>query len=79
MFLAIVLLGIIIDAAVNPIVELAESQGVMDGPFGAPIAYVTDVGYLAVGILFVSVALWLLFGPVTRTRVEDEEQRRRLR
>ena len=73
----IFVLAIVVDGAMMPVYDTVVDAGVLDGPFGAPIEYVPSVAYLIIGLLLFGVCLWILVGPIQRTRVDQE--RRRLR
>lgn len=74
---AIAVLGLIIDAAVRPVYDVAIDQGVMDGPFAQVFESMDSLMWLIVPFLLVGVFVWLLVGPVQRTRREQEQRRLR--
>lgn len=75
--LGIAVLGLIIDAAVRPIYDMGIEQGVADGPFEQVYTTADSMMFLIVPFLLVGVVVWLLVGPIQRTRREQEQRRLR--
>ncbi|ARS89918.1 hypothetical protein [Natrarchaeobaculum aegyptiacum] len=74
-FLALLVLGIVIDGVTVPIIELGEQYGLSEGPFSTPFQLAVDIRYFPIAIMLVGLFVWLLVGPIVRTRREEQQRR----
>lgn len=72
---AVFALGIVIDGAVDPLVQLAYSHGVDEGPFAPVLSHADSARWLFVPGMLLGITLWFLYGTVRQERAEEVRRR----
>ncbi|KDE56683.1 hypothetical protein EL22_25270 [Halostagnicola sp. A56] len=75
MIIGVAILAIVIDAVVYPIYEFGGESGFRDGPFSSIHELVGSLMWWIVPIFLVGILIWVLVGPIQRTRREQEQRR----
>ena len=73
--IAIGVLGIVLDGAVDPLIHVAYDHGVDEGPFSPVLTHADNVRWLFVPGMILGIVLWLVYGTVRQERREEVRRR----